>query len=111
MFFFMEEEKWHQYMDELGIQETIDYLREKGLPANWPTEIVDPSEFGTCYLQDGKPWYKSDCPNYEGYYLCGCIGSVKCSTAGELLPGIVQYKVCSREYTKCPFYKQNGYDF
>lgn len=103
--FFFQDEVWRQYMDELGIRETIDYLIAKGLPANWPTGIVDPAGNGVCYLPGGKPWYKSDCPHYEGYYLCGCIGSVRCATAGELLPGIVQYKVCSKEFEKCPFYK------
>lgn len=93
-------------MDRLGIQEAIDYLTAKGLPANWPMETVDPSKPGSCYLPAGKPWYKSACPHYEGYYLGGCIGSVRCAAAGELLPGIVQHKVCSKEYDKCPFYKE-----
>ena len=92
-------------MDELGIQETIDYLKEKGLPANWPTGVVTPGGVGVCYLPDGKPWYQSKCPHYEGYYLHGGTGSVQCAAAGELLPGIVQYKVCSKEYGECPFYK------
>lgn len=107
MFFFMEEEIWRKYMDELGIRETIQYLQDKGLPADWPTGIVDPDGNGVCYLPEGKPWYKSECPHYEGYYLCGCIGTVRCSIAGELLPGIVWDKVCSKEYTKCPFYKED----
>lgn len=106
MFFFMKEEVWRQYMEELGIRKTIDYLTAKGLPANWPTGVVDPSGECVCYLPGGKPWYKSQCPHYEGYYLCGCIGSVRCSTAGELLPGIVQYNVCSKDFKKCPFYKE-----
>lgn len=106
MFFFMKEEVWRKYMDELGIQGAIDHLTAKGLPAYWPEKVVDPTEAGVCYLPGGKPWYKSDCPCYEGYYLCGGIGSVRCRTAGELLPGIVQYKVCSKEYPKCPFFKE-----
>lgn len=106
MFLFMEEEVWRQHMDALGIQEAIDYLIAKDLPANWPTGVVAPNREGVRYLPGGKPWYQAQCPHYEGYYLCGGLGSVRCSTAGELLPGIVQYKVCSKEYSKCPFYEE-----
>lgn len=104
--FFFTEEIWREYMQEMGIQETVDYLREKGLPANWPTGVVNPKGAGVCYMLEGKPWYKSECPQYEGYYLCGGTGSVQCKTAGELLPGVVQYKVCSKDYKKCPFFKE-----
>lgn len=41
-------------MDELGIQETIDYLIAKGLPANWPTGVVNPNGVGVCYLPQGE---------------------------------------------------------
>lgn len=102
----MKDEIWREHMDELGIQETIDYLRGKNLPANWPTMVLDPSGEYVQYLPEGKPWYKSDCPYYEGYYLCGGCGSVACKTAGELLPGIVHYKVCGKDYKICPFYKE-----
>lgn len=104
--FFFQDEVWRQYMDELGIRETIEYLKAKGLPANWPTGVVNPAGVGVCYLEKGKPWYKSECPHYEGYYLHGGTGSVRCTTAGELLPGIVHHKVCSKEYCRCPFYKE-----
>lgn len=107
MFLFMCEEIWRKHMDELGIQEVIDDLRAKGRPAEWPAKVVDPSENGTVYLPEGKPWYKSVCSCYEGYYLCGGTGSVQCRTAGELLPGIVWYQVCSKEYHKCPFHKES----
>lgn len=106
MFFFMQDEVWRKYMEELGIQEAIENLIAKNLPANWPTMVVAPSGQGVQYLQKGKPWYRSDCPFYEGYYLCGGTGTVRCSTAGELLPGIVQYKVCSKEYSQCPFFQK-----
>lgn len=102
----MKEEVWRQHMAALGIQQTIDDLAAKGRPAYWPTEVVDPSKFGACYLPGGKPWYRSGCPCYEGYYLHGGTGSVRCKTAGELLPGIVHHHVCSKEYEKCPFYKE-----
>lgn len=103
--FLFQDEVWRQHIDELGIRETIDYLKAKGLPDNWPTEIVDPSGFGVCYLPQGKPWYKSDCHHYEGYYLHGGLGSVRCKAAGELLPGIVHHKVCSKNWSTCPFCK------
>lgn len=95
-------------MEALGIQKTIDYLRAKGLPAEWPTRVVDPEDKYTSYLPGGKPWYKSDCPCYEGYYLLGGTGAVNCATSGELLPGVVWYEVCRKEYGKCPYYGKGG---
>lgn len=106
MFLFVKQEVWRKYMKELGIQEAIDYLAAKGLPTEWPTRVIDPSEKYAVYLPEGKPWNKSTCPCYAGYYLLGGTGTVQCRTAGELLPGIVWLKVCSKEYCKCPFYKE-----
>lgn len=62
MFLFMDKEAWRQYMDELGIRKTIDYLIAKNLPAEWPTMVLDPSGEYVQYLPGGKPWYKSNCP-------------------------------------------------
>lgn len=106
MFMFMEDEGWRRYMDELGIRKTIDYLIAMDKPAEWPFGLVDPSGEYVSYLPEGKPWYKSACPCYEGYYLAGSIGSVKCRTAGELLPGVAWYAVCSKEFCRCPYYKE-----
>lgn len=93
-------------MEELGIQRAIEHLKAKGLPARWPTMVADPSDNSTFFLPKGKPHNKSDCPCYEGYYLDGLSGAVRCSGTGELLPGIVWNNVCSKEYGKCSFYKR-----
>lgn len=93
-------------MEELGIRKVIDDLAAKGRPADWPAKVVDPSDPGVCYLPNGELGHRSKCLYYEGYYLCGGAGSVRCKTAGELLPGIVNHCVCSKEYEKCPFYKE-----
>ena len=93
-------------MDELGISETIRLLEEMGRPAAWPLFVVDPSGEFVSFLAGGKPWYRSQCPCYEGYYLRGGTGSVKCRTAGELLPGVVWHNVCSKGFSSCPYYKE-----
>ena len=103
MFLFMKDEIWRQYMDELGIQKTIDYLKAKGLPAEWPTMIVDRNKFGSVFEEKGKPHYQSQCPKYEGYWLHGGTGSIQCSACEELLPSPVWYEVCTKEYGQCPF--------
>lgn len=94
-------------MEELGIQEAIDYLEGKGLPTEWVTRIPDINSTYSFFHPLGKPWYRSACPCYEGYYLGGTSGAVQCSTAGELLPGIIWDNVCSKGYEKCPFYKRS----
>lgn len=95
-------------MEEQGIQRTIDYLRSKGLPAGWPTEIVDREEFGAVFEEKGNPHYRSHCPKFEGYWLLGGIGSVQCSALKELLPGVVWYEVCSKGYEQCPFFRKEN---
>lgn len=104
--FFLEMEEWRHYMKELGIQDAVDHLRAMGLPATWPTRVADPNDTSTFYLPGGKPYCKSECPCYEGYYLDGLYGAVKCNGTGELLPGVVWDKTCSKGYEKCPFYKE-----
>ncbi|MBQ2785939.1 MAG: hypothetical protein IJF02_05500 [Oscillospiraceae bacterium] len=107
-FFFYEEESklvWRQYMEELGIQKAIDSLKAKGLPCEWPEKVVDLNDPATLKATVTASLYKSQCPHYGGYWLCGGTGSVECAAAGELLPGIVWYEVCSKEHCKCPFYK------
>ena len=90
-------------MKELGIQQAVEYLQAKGLPGTWPTQVADPDDGGTFFLPKGKPYNKSDCHCYEGYYLDGISGAVQCSGAGELLPGIVWDNVCSKDYNLCPY--------
>ena len=105
MFFFMEEEKplvWRQYMEELGIQRIIDSLKQKGLPCQWPLKVADPNE---PYTLKAHPYmYPSRCPHFGGYWLRGGTGGVDCKAAGEMLPGVVWYEVCLKEFEKCPFY-------
>lgn len=94
-------------MEILGIQAVINHLKERGLPARWPTRVPDPTAFGTLFLPKGKGFscYKSECPSYEGYYLCGGTGAVKCKTCPELLPGIVIDTMCRKDFNACPYYK------
>lgn len=42
-------------MDELGIRKTIEYLIAKGLPADWPTGIVDPAGNGVIAGSPPRP--------------------------------------------------------
>ena len=105
MFFFMPE--WYQHLEQLGISEVIRSLQARGRPAEWPLHVPDPDERGTSYLPEGKPWYKSQCPCYEGFYLCGGTGAVRCRTSEELLPGVVWYTRCSKDYAGCPYYKED----
>ncbi|MBP3478112.1 MAG: hypothetical protein J6K03_01345 [Oscillospiraceae bacterium] len=108
MFFFEEESVWRKYIAELGIQKDIDYLKSKGLPHEWPTHVVDLKHPATLKATVVASLYKSQCPYYKGFWLCGGAGSVECIAAGELLPGNVWYNVCSKEHTQCPFYREKS---
>ena len=106
MFFFEKEQSWKKYRKELGIDRAINYLKEKGFPANWPEQVPDSKEFGCIYVPGGKPYNPSKCPEYEGYYLHGGGGGVKCRAAAEIIPGIAWDTVCRNNYAQCPFYKE-----
>ena len=70
---------WRQYMKELGIQKAIDYLKGKGLPYEWPEKVVNLNDPATLKATVTASSYKSQCPHYSGYWLCGGIGSVECA--------------------------------
>lgn len=86
-----------------GFRETREYLRKKGLSASWVDEVVDRNELGAVFIQDGKPWYKSNCPEYVGFWLCGHIGAVQCKAVPFLIPGLHQSHTCEKNQEQCPF--------
>jgi hypothetical protein len=106
--FFFGMEAWSKYMKKLGIQRAVDSLKAKGLPHVWPTKVADPNDPSTFFMPGGKPFNKSECPCYQGYYLDGLYGAVKCSGTGELLPGIVWDQTCSKGYEKCPYFRREA---
>ena len=109
-FFFNYEPVWRRYINELGLQRVIDHLKAGGHPCEWPLMVADPEDKLTFFHPFGKGFrcYESPCPCYEGYYLDGLYGAVKCKGCPDLLPGTVCDTMCRREYTACPFYgKEN----
>lgn len=87
------------------LNDTKAGIAAKGYGFEWVDKIIDPNKSGVVFLKNGKLSYKSDCHNYEGYFLCGGFGSVKCKCAG-LLPGIVGNKICFTKDLKCPYLEQ-----
>lgn len=86
-----------------GFAEARAYLKDKGLPATWVDEVVDPSSKWACFVKDGKPWYRSECPEYEGFWLEGSTGSVQCGMIPFLMPGLQWDNTCSKNPGLCPF--------
>ena len=97
---------WRKYIEELGIQRCVDNLKAKGLPHEWPMKVGDKSCPYTLKAAETASCDKSQCPHYDGYWLHGGTGSVECRAAGELIPGVVWHCVCSKDFTKCPFYRE-----
>ena len=95
-----------RYIKELGIQQAIDNLKERGFPHEWPMYVPDPENPATLKATATKNNYKSQCPYYQGYWLCGGIGGVECEAAGEIIPGNAWYTLCEKKHTQCPFYKE-----
>lgn len=91
-------------------EEVCKDLILRGHPAGWVKEVVDPTYPCATFIKDGKPWYKSPCRHYVGYWLCGGTGSVQCKAVTGLLPGIHHQLFCKSEEgcTKCPYAIQQG---
>ena len=105
-FMFDDEPPTAPYIDFLalpGFAAAKRHLEETGHPSTWITELVDTSDKHATFLKDGRPWYKSRCPNYEGYWLEGCTGSVQCGSYGGLLPGLMWDTTCKGGFEQCPF--------
>ena len=72
-----------------GFAEAKAHLEERGFPSAWITDVVDPTEKHAFFNKNGRPWYKSQCMHYEGYWLHGGTGSVQCRACESLLPGLM----------------------
>ena len=86
-----------------GFESARRHLKSCGAPYAWVDYVVDPNEPGATFVKEGKPGYRSQCPHYEGYWLLGGRGSVQCSIADRLIPGLHWYLTCSQDHEVCPF--------
>lgn len=93
-------------LDLPGFRKSKAYLEENGYPSDWIVKVVNLSEKGSVFIKDGKPWNKSDCPYYKGFWLCGSIGSVDCIACSQLLPGLMWQHVCKENFEECPILKE-----
>lgn len=96
------------YMTLPGFIKAKRHLEDSGHPSEWLTEVVDTTQKGACFLKSGRPWYRSLCPYYEGYWLHGGVGSVQCAACRNILPGLVWDTTCKEGFEKCPFYMEKG---
>lgn len=93
------------FEDLPGFVEAKTNLEEKGFLSAWIYETIDPKAKYAIFLKNGKPGYKSPCPYYEGYWLCGGFGSVQCRAVDTLFPGLQWDITCGKKHEQCPFYK------
>lgn len=91
-----------------GFAEVRENLRRKGLPFAWVDKVVTPGEPGAVFIEKGIPFERSDCPEYEGIWLCGGFSSVKCRAHASLLPGMIWDTTCSKDPERCPFRQMAG---
>jgi len=80
-------------------------LEAKGKPSYWIHEVVNRETPHAIFLNLGKPFYKSKCPLFEGYWLHGGCGSVQCKASKDLFPGLHLELTCRDNHEVCPYYK------
>lgn len=81
-------------------------IESRGYRSEWVSK-VPPVDKNSYFLPKGKSKhgvksYLSDCPHYNGIYLCSGAGALDCNLVAEHLPGIIQDLHCSKEHNKCP---------
>ena len=84
-----------------GFQEVEAGLDARGKPSYWIFDVVNTEDKHAFFAKHGRPWYRSECPFYEGYWLLGGCGSVQCSKCKTILPGLQWDITCSKDYTNC----------
>lgn len=104
MFFVFDDTPSVDFLTLPGFAEAKRHLKETGHPSTWITKLVDTSDKYAKFLKDGRPWYRSQCPHYQGYWLEGCRGSVQCGSYGGLLPDLMWDTTCKGKFEQCPFY-------
>lgn len=93
-----------------GFAEAKARLEKKGLPWGWIIKTADPTDKYTIYLKRGRPFNKSDCPHYKGYWADGVHGAVDCAACARPLPSLMWDTTCKGEFTRCPFYGKEETD-
>ena len=89
------------------------YLRAKahlismGLKYEWLTSTVDLNNPITYFFKNGRQGYRSTCPHYEGYWLCGGFGSPKCRLSDPPRPMLYYDTFCSKDHQQCPHWIQH----
>lgn len=92
-------------IDYPGFEEARQGLKDRGKPYAWIDMVVDRNAPYSCFIKGGKPFYKCDCPHFEGYWLSGGLGSVQCSMVDHLIPGLHWDLTCRKDYENCPLRK------
>lgn len=65
MFFVFDDAPSVDFLTLPGFAEAKRHLEETGHPSTWITKLVDTSDKYAKFLKDGRPWYRSQCPNYQ----------------------------------------------
>lgn len=85
-----------------------EHLMALGLKWEWLTHTVDTAGPAAFFFPNGKRGYHSECPYYEGFWLCGGFGGSKCNLSEAPRPVIYYEAVCTKKYEDCPHWKPVG---
>ena len=68
---------------------------------------ADPNKPYVFFEKNGRLGYRSDCPDYDGYWLDGVHSAVVCKQVDFLLPGVILELYCRYHCNECPLHKEN----
>lgn len=85
--------------------EAAKRIEAAGYGAGWINKNVDISDPVTFFIKPKNRFgYRSDCPHFQGVWLCGGFMSIKCAVCPIPVPGLHLDLTCAKDYEQCPFY-------
>lgn len=85
----------------------IESCYEHGFKTDWFYKVANPENKYCFFFKNGKLGYRSDCPNYGGFYNDCPETAVVCKALDFLLPGIVLDTYCRLHCEECPLHPNN----
>ena len=85
-------------------------VRARGPQTAKVRATADPDKPFVFFEKNGRFGYRSDCPDYGGYWLDGVHGAVVCKQVDFLLPGVILELYCRYHCNECPLHNETEND-
>ncbi len=81
--------------------------RNRGFKTDVFHKVANPENQFCFFFKNGKLGYKSNCPNYGGFYNDAPLTAIICKALDFLLPGVILDTYCRLHCEECPLHPSN----